>query len=101
MKTSFNASVNLSLSNQANSSDAGALLVREALENSQVMNFLADHLTDSRNPDRVVHSLTSQMRTVILQWALGWFDQSDTQVETLRQEFVEDEAQNIIAVVIA
>ena len=80
MKTSFNTSVNLSLSNQANSSDAGALLVREALENSQVMNFLADHLTDSRNPDRVVHSLTSQIRTVILQRALGWFDQSDTQV---------------------
>ena len=80
MKTSFNTSVNLSLSNQANSSDAGALLVREALENSQVMNFLADHLTDSRNPDRVVHSLTSQISTVILQRALGWFDQSDTQV---------------------
>ena len=80
MKTSFNASVNLSLSNQANSSDAGALLVREVLENSQVMNFLADHLTDSRDPVRIVHSLTSQMRTVILQRALGWFDQSDTQV---------------------
>ncbi len=76
MKTSFNASVNLSLSNQANSSDAGALLVREVLENSQVMNFLADHLTDSRDPVRIVHSLTSQMRTVILQRALGWFDQS-------------------------
>ena len=72
MKTSFNTSVNLSLSNQANSSDASALLVREVLENSQVMNFLADHLTDSRNPDRVVYSLTSQMRTVILQRALGW-----------------------------
>ena len=80
MKTSFNTSVNLSLSNQANSSDAGALLVREALENSQVMNFLADHLTDSRDPVSIVHSLTSQMRTVILQRALGWFDQSDTQV---------------------
>ena len=80
MKTSFNTSVNLSLSNQANSSDAGALLVREVLENSQVMNFLADHLTDSRDPVRIVHSLTSQMRTVILQRALGWFDQSDTQV---------------------
>ena len=44
------------------------------------MNFLADHLTDPRDPDRVVHSLTSQMRTVILQRAPGWFDQSDTQV---------------------
>ena len=44
------------------------------------MNFLADHLTDSRDPVRIVHSLTSQMRTVILQRALGWFDQSDTQV---------------------
>ncbi|WP_292256172.1 hypothetical protein [Marinospirillum sp.] len=52
MTTSFNTSVNLSLSNQANSSDAGALLVREALEKSQVMNFLADHLTDSRDPAR-------------------------------------------------
>lgn len=79
MKTSFNASVNLSLSSQTNSSDAGALLVREALEKSQVMSFLDNHLSDSRHPDRIVHSLSSQMRTVILQRALGWFDQSDTQ----------------------
>ena len=59
MKTSFNASVNLSLSNQANSSDAGALLVREVLENSQVMNFLTDHLTDSRDPVRIVQVCSS------------------------------------------
>jgi hypothetical protein len=35
MKTSFNTSVNFSLSSQTNSSDAGTLLVREALEKAR------------------------------------------------------------------
>jgi hypothetical protein len=42
------------------------------------MHSLDNGLNDSRDPDRVVYSLSSQMRTVILQRALGWFDQSDT-----------------------
>ena len=75
---SFNRSVRVELSGQRTTGDSGALLLREALDRSGVIDALEDNLVDSRNPLRVRHSLTSQLRTVILQRAMGWIDLSDT-----------------------
>jgi hypothetical protein len=48
------------------------------------MPALEEHLVDPRDPLRVRHSLASQLRTVVLQRAMGWIDLSDT--ATLRHD---------------
>lgn len=75
-----NGSVHVQLSSDATTSDAGGLILREALDISGVISALDDHLVDPRDPLRVRHSLASQLRTVVLQRAMGWGDLSDTDV---------------------
>jgi hypothetical protein len=52
--------------------------------NSGVIEALEDNLIDLRNPLRIRHSLASQLRTLVLQRAMGWIDLSDT--GTLRRD---------------
>lgn len=68
---SCNGSVNVQLSGDATTSDAGALLLREALDRSGVIEAMEDHLVDPRDPLRVRHSLTSQLRAIVLQRAMA------------------------------
>ncbi|SEL12974.1 Transposase DDE domain group 1 [Halomonas daqiaonensis] len=56
---SCNGSIRVEMSGQRTSSDSGALLLREALDNSGVIDALEDHLADRRDPQRVRHSLAS------------------------------------------
>lgn len=64
-------------------SNNGALLLREALDNS-VIEELQDNLVDRRHPLRIRLSLT---RTLVLQRTMGWIDLSDTRCMTpLAQE---------------
>ncbi|PJX14095.1 IS1380 family transposase [Halomonas sp. 141] len=81
---SCNGSVRIELSGQRTTSDSGALLLREALDNSGVIEALEDNLVDRRHPLRIRHSLASQLRTLVLQRAMGWIDLSDT--DTLRRD---------------
>ena len=81
---SCNGSVRVELSGHRTTSDSGALLLREALDNSGVIEALEDNLVDFRNPLRIRHSLASQLRTLVLQRAMGWIDLSDT--DTLRRD---------------
>ncbi len=81
---SCNSSVRVELSGQRTTSDSGALLLREALDNSGVIEALEDNLVDRRHPLRIRHSLASQLRTLVLQRAMGWIDLSDT--DTLRRD---------------
>ena len=81
---SCNGSVRVELSGQRTTSDSGALLLREALDNSGVIEALEDNLVDRRHPLRILHSLASQLRTLVLQRAMGWIDLSDT--DTLRRD---------------
>lgn len=79
-----NGSVNVQLSGDTTTSDGGALLLREALDRSGVIEALDAYLVDPRDPLRVRHSLASQLRAVVLQRAMGWYDLNDT--GTLRQD---------------
>ena len=81
---SCNGSVRVELSGQRTTSDSGALLLREALDNSGAVEALEDNLVDPRHPLRIRHSLASQLRTLVLQRAMGWIDLSDT--DTLRRD---------------
>lgn len=78
-KPSCNLSVSVQLSERKTSSDAGAFLLREVLDRSGVIESLDRQLLDDRDPARVQHSLSSQLRTLLVQRALGWDDLSDTQ----------------------
>jgi len=79
-----NGSVRVELSGPRTTSDSGALLLREALDNSDVVEALDDNLVDQRDPLRIRHSLAGQLRTLVLQRAMGWIDLSDT--DTLRRD---------------
>jgi len=81
---SCNGSIRVELDGQRTTSDSGALLLREALDNSGVIEALEDNLVDRRHPLRIRHSLASQLRTLVLQRAMGWIDLSDT--DTLRRD---------------
>src|SRR5690554_8100899 len=73
-----NSSVSVQISNRQTSSDGGALLLREVLDRSGVIEWLDQQLIDPRHPSRVVHSLSSQLRTLLIQRAHGWEDPSDS-----------------------
>jgi len=50
------------------------------MDRSGVCERLGQQLQDHRDPSRVRHSLTSQLRTLIIQHAQGWDHLSDTQL---------------------
>src|SRR5690554_1909039 len=79
-KPACNPSVSVRLSGRKNSSDGGAFLLREVMDRSGLCERLDQQLTDSREPARIRHSLSSQVRTLLIQRALGWDDLSDTQL---------------------
>ena len=81
---SCNGAVRVELSGLRTTSDSGALLLREALDNSGAVEALEDNLVDPRHPLRIRHSLASQLRTLVLQRAMGWIDLSDT--DSLRRD---------------
>lgn len=82
---SCNGSVCAEPSGQRTTSDSGALLLPEARDTIGVIKALEDNLVGRRHPLRILHSLASQLRTlVLLQHGMGWTDISDT--GTLRRD---------------
>lgn len=83
-KMPFNRSVQLESRPELTSSDAGALLLRQVLDDSKVTDFLRGALKDPRKPDRIIHTTMELFRTLVLQAAQGWRDQAD--VRTLKDD---------------
>ncbi len=83
---SCNGSVNVQLSGDATTSDAGTLLLREALDRSGVIEAMEDHLVDPRDPLRIrsFAGQPAQLRAIVLQRAMGWYNLNDT--GTLQQD---------------
>lgn len=81
---SCNGSIRVELDGQRTTNDSGALLLREVLDSSGVIEALEDNLVDPRNPLCIRHLLASQLRTLVLQRAMGWINLSDT--DTLRRD---------------
>jgi hypothetical protein len=76
---SFNRSVVVEAREANQSSDAGLLLVREALERAGTFGFLEGRLADPRDPRQITHPLPDQLRTVIGLLAQGWGDLADAE----------------------
>lgn len=73
----FNGSVKIEAREERLTSDAGAILLREAAERIGLVRWLAGRLIDSRDPDRITHPLQELVLTSVFLTALGWNDQDD------------------------
>jgi hypothetical protein len=80
----FNGSIRIESRPDRLTSDAGAILLREAAEKIGLFTWLGSYLEDPRDQDRIVHPLVEMLRTMVLLNAQGWRDQNDA--DTLRND---------------
>ncbi len=73
----FNRSLRIESRAERLTGDPGAILLREVLENSGIVGWMTDRLSDPRRPQDVTHDLASLLRTTILLAAQGWRDHDD------------------------
>ena len=57
--------------------DPGAILLREVLEGSGIIEWMTGRLVDPRRQEDVTHDLASLLRTSVLLAAQGWRDHDD------------------------
>ena len=74
---SFNAGVVVEARVERLTSDAGAVIVREVMERSGIIEWLTERLHDPRQPHLVTYPLADLLRTMLLLFAQGWRDQDD------------------------
>lgn len=80
----FNRSVRVEARDEELSGDAGAVLVRDILERTGVLDRLVAHLHDPRDPRYVTHDLKSLLCTAVVLIAQGWRPGQD--VDRLRDD---------------
>jgi hypothetical protein len=81
---SFNRAMKIESRLEYLSSDAGSLLLREAMECMGVIADLTARLHDPRDQTRIEHSLDELLRTLLITQPQGWEDQRD--VDALRYD---------------
>jgi hypothetical protein len=74
---SFNRSVSVEARPERLTGDAGAILLREVLERSRIIDWMDRRLVDQRDPNQVTYPLSVLLRTAIILQAQGWGDQDD------------------------
>jgi hypothetical protein len=77
LQPKFNRSIRIESRADRLSSDAGALLQREADEMVGVSRWLSAHLEDPRDPSMVVHPQQELLRQMQYRQGQGWVDQDD------------------------
>ena len=75
--TSFNRSLRIEHRPERLTGDPGAVVLREVLERSGIMEWMMPQLRDPRRQEDVVHDLASLIRTSVLLAAQGWRDHDD------------------------
>src|SRR4051794_741517 len=75
--TSFNASLSIEARPEHLTGDAGAVLVREVIERTGILEWMTARLHDPRQPHLVTYPLAELLRTVLVLFAPGWRDQDD------------------------
>ena len=67
-KTSFNQSVQIESRPDHLTGDAGALVQREIMERTGIIDWLSARLHDPRNPDLITYPLSDLLRTIYCYW---------------------------------
>src|SRR4051794_3957356 len=75
--TSFNASLSIEARPERLTGDAGAVLVREVIERTGILEWMTARLHDPRQPHLVSYPLAELLRTMLVLFAQGWRDQDD------------------------
>jgi hypothetical protein len=73
----FNRSLRIESRAERLTGDPGAIVLREILENSGIVTWMTERLSDPRRQEDVVHDLASLIRTSVLLAAQGWRDHDD------------------------
>ena len=73
----FNRSIQVEARPERLTTDPGAVLLREIMERLGIVSWLAQRITDPRNPELVTHPTAELLYTAILLPAQGWQDQAD------------------------
>ena len=72
IQPSFNRSIHIEARPTQLSSDSGALMLRQLLEHSKVLDWVDEHFEDRRDPDLITHPMSELLRTQLLLLAQGW-----------------------------
>ena len=80
----FNKSVHIESRPEHLSAESGALIQREIMERSGIIDWLAERLHDPRKPELITYRLSELLRTHLLLLGQGWRDQDDA--DRLRQD---------------
>ena len=75
--TTFNGSVQVEARADHLSADSGALLLREIMERTGIVDWMDERLLDPRNPLLITYPLGDLLRTSLLLLGQGWRDQDD------------------------
>ena len=70
--TTFNRCVQVQSRADHLSSDTGALLLREIMERTGIVEWMTERLVDPRNPHTVSYPLADQLQTSLLLLGQGW-----------------------------
>ena len=81
--TSFNASLSIEARPERLTGDAGAVLVREVIERTGILEWMTARLLDPRQPQLVTYPLADLLRTMLVLFAQGWHDQDDADASGL------------------
>ena len=84
IRPSFNRSLRLDTRSEWLSADTGALVQREMMDRSGLIDWLTERLHDPRHPGSIRYPLSDLLRTRLLLLGQGWRDQSDA--DRLRQD---------------
>ena len=77
LKPTFNRSVVIESLLDHLTADTGALIQREIMERSGIMDSLVERLHDLRNQDLITYQLADLLRAHLLLLGQGWRDQDD------------------------
>ena len=75
--TTFNRCVQVEARADHLSADSGALLLREIMERTGIVEWMTGRLVDPRDPNTITYPLADLLRTNLLLLGQGWRDQDD------------------------
>jgi len=75
--TGFNRSLTVETRSERLTGDPGAVLLREVLDATGIVPWMAAQMKDDRRQADVIHDLPSLLRTMVLLAGQGWQDHDD------------------------
>ena len=77
IRPTFNGALRIESRRERLTADAGVLLLRELMERTGLIEWLAARFVDPRHPDLITHPMSELLRTTLTLLAQGWTDADD------------------------